>query len=1162
MRKKSKIKALFTLLGLFLLFLNLRISNVYATDYHIQWDKCTPQIAQIPKNYKGWKLDKPIKGKGVGTWAFGGQPKVIQLYCKWSPPNVVYDHKDPNPDTAFAKDRWGGLIGNRKEKYRCMLRTHAYWVYDHVNEFAGVGDSQTGDPTVIPTAFDIRNTSIIVYQKTPMDGAAGQHRVYHDGVPRVPYIGNYKRVGEVYNTGLQKFKYFFVEDPYTGVYSSPHKIDAIGMQLWNENYIDPKSGTKNIIKWYNGETNIKITAQVWSKTDKPTAFVYGIHDAVAKDRTNDTTGRVIYGDLDYSNKFEKSTRFDFVNSSCSYSKSGVSDILHATVEFIAKPNSPDTYYIAGGNGYILIGKDGYWMNEHKKAYETECKADWKGKVVNARIGVDTHAPDIAISATNDSVTLKAVDKASGVYKIELLDASNKTVKSNERSKTLGSVSELPITLYPDEIKNVNAVKIRVEDNVGNKIVRTVSIKQPKIVLSISNWNYEDPNPDSKGNMVKWYNKKTPVCIQEVSANKNKKPTGNLWTLEGYSGGKSKFIGQVGSTSKFNPQGDFNYVAHSGMYSVSKINKINYNLLTTNTKVLGTKSGIYVPKGNAYIQSGGTTEWFTDPANEGVIVANDKAVVGIDVDPPKINNLNVSDDGISGSVTDKDSGIYEIKVYDNDGKVQDKIFSKKATKVTTTSVDARGNLHGGRVVIYDNVGNIYAEKIPKENNSVGVGINVDNKSLAKVGTGRIFTGLSHGSKPVNYGGVSSTIAKKSMKVEAITGYYPLDVWYTTWYCGSKNCTGHSERHEFEPIVRFFGDGRNVYGPTLGTSLFQLDKTIWVEDDVNTDESPNVSYHRNGYQAYLKWNSMKDKTEYYHFGIEVKKYHDSDYTTEVEYHNVKFATGYSKFCAVVYPSDASGAIKGPSVHYLCEDALRLDVTDLRSGWYVAYVTMYDKNGNPSGTAVYKFYQNQPGLVTPFDISINAVKDVDWEGIGGIEYKETDGISNYINRCDRSYFPIGGKCTAEGTQVYKDTNHNKIAKGYAIHYSLTKENGFELSDLTINYKFTTPSGKLLKLYQNGKPLQQVDSSEHTKFCSYKLSSSEVDSLNKTHKFYVKHFLPVNFTASIASTGEDYVGDVVVKPYFRAYVGNHLDVQSLELYQIDMTQTALDDIKNDKQR
>ena len=108
-----------------------------------------------------------------------------------------------------------------------------------------------------------------------MDGAAGQHRVYHDGKPRVPYIGDYKKVGEVFNTGYQDFKYYFVEDPYTGVYSSPHKIDAIGMQLWNENYIDPKSGTKNIIKWYNGETNIKITAQVWSKTDKPTAFVYG-----------------------------------------------------------------------------------------------------------------------------------------------------------------------------------------------------------------------------------------------------------------------------------------------------------------------------------------------------------------------------------------------------------------------------------------------------------------------------------------------------------------------------------------------------------------------------------------------------------------------------------------------------------------------------------------------------------------------------------------------------------------------------------------------------------------------------------------------------------------------------------------------------------------------
>ena len=175
MRKKSKTKALFTLLGLFLLFLNLRISNVYATNYHIQWDKCTTQIAQIPKNYKGWKLDKPIKGKGVGTWAFGGDKKHIDVYCKWSPPNVVYDHKEPEPWVAFAKDKWVGVIGNRKEEYSCMLRTGAYWVYDHVNEFAGVGDSAINDPTVIPylndkvykdgTAFDIRNTSIIVYQK-------------------------------------------------------------------------------------------------------------------------------------------------------------------------------------------------------------------------------------------------------------------------------------------------------------------------------------------------------------------------------------------------------------------------------------------------------------------------------------------------------------------------------------------------------------------------------------------------------------------------------------------------------------------------------------------------------------------------------------------------------------------------------------------------------------------------------------------------------------------------------------------------------------------------------------------------------------------------------------------------------------------------------------
>lgn len=542
---------------------------------------------------------------------------------------------------------------------------------------------------------------------------------------------------------------------------------------------------------------------------------------------------------------------------------------------------------------------------------------------------------------------------------------------------------------------------------------------------------------------------------------------------------------------------------------------------------------------------------------GNISIGDSDLVEVPVDITNINDFADSNSSIEGSgfkyvkvalfpVTGssyKGSDIWTNGVYDP-------ITNKAHVNVKYSGMFA--NIYGDYnldVYMYDNVGNVSSKRfIVNRNDDVKSSgtISVQDRAISNIPSSEILTG-------------SVKNGKYRLKVQAIANAVPLQIpnYSDTNSDGILEIVGYKT---FFPSIYFTGSGRHVSSP-ISTTQVTMNETRYYLDDINTAEAPTLTYNRIDTDSKVSWNQLKDLTQTYNFYLNADKNSRKELKC-LDSGTVKFASGYNYHKIVLYKATGDhGETIGSPLYNNTAPITNFSMNKYRTGWYKMEVTMYDRNDNPSGTGVLWFYHDQPALYSPFDFNVGAVKDVDWEGIGSIHYGETDSPSLWKETDQVTYFPLGESSTADVTTLLPNRNGNNIAKGYAIHYDIAKENHDELDDLYVEYKFYTTSGKPLALYQNGKILNQVDMAEGTEFTKRRFSKSELSEVNDGKRFYISHFLPVNFTAKIRSTGEEYVGDVRVRLLFHSKInGVSAPIQSIDVYTVDMTKTALDDLELDK--
>lgn len=339
-------------------------------------------------------------------------------------------------------------------------------------------------------------------------------------------------------------------------------------------------------------------------------------------------------------------------------------------------------------------------------------------------------------------------------------------------------------------------------------------------------------------------------------------------------------------------------------------------------------------------------------------------------------------------------------------------------------------------------------------------------------------------------------------------------------------------------------------------------IYVDDTYNTPEKPTAHVDIDSSSSLLKFKELEDPKLPYFFEVYTKTCEDEDWIKEVDtVHPLYFASGYDHDRIVIYKVDGdhsepndywkknpvlSGNYYGTGKY---GDEGSVDISNLRTGWYKAELIMYDFNGNPSGKEEIWFYQNQPASYTPFNVSISAVKDVDWEGDVKFNYKETQVPSVQVNDLqkdkdtktnpndtvdknveinldsnrrpgsfvsdtgDSDYYPLGLNFGANGDSLKRidwtnsdKTSYNKpkegdndkgnpIAKGYAVNWNFSKENKQQLNSLSLNYSYTTTGGDSLTIYSSDGSTKLTDDPSNGLYVdSQELTQTQLDALNSS--------------------------------------------------------------------
>ena len=481
---------------------------------------------------------------------------------------------------------------------------------------------------------------------------------------------------------------------------------------------------------------------------------------------------------------------------------------------------------------------------------------------------------------------------------------------------------------------------------------------------------------------------------------------------------------------------------------------------------------------------------------------DPKMLGIDGEAP-ILNYSVSNNVVSVSVEDKESGFNRAEVT-IDGV-------KKTYTTPNFTINSGSSI---TVVVYDNVGNSSTHTIKRDG--------WDGKYI------KTWVGEVNGKKVLKY----SVDAEK----------------YDYWIDNNNNVIINNH------TLRFTAESTKYIKPMIiKTATNKIHYENLVEDKYNQTYGPTLRYEKNNSTyAYIRWEHIEDIEDQ----VDLKLYDDGNPWDSVRKY---FASGRKNYKWTLYQTkDRYGnSITKKKVGSGTVTRNEIDVSGYKTGSYEIEVTMYDYNGNPSGTSVIPFDHVQPHIKTDISdlfLKVTAVKDLNWESM------------DYPIKYNSLEFPLGKNKlskTGEGIKL-----------GYAVNLSIENLIKHSLSDYSATYILLGENGEFLTGESNGKTFAQSDSQDKTGYLTQNKThitlaeDPRTDATNNgyTSRLFFKHFLPAD-AEFYTSDGRPYRGKVTVRVKINlkeigtdSALGDRNYI--LDLYTIDTSGTAYDDLYFDKQR
>lgn len=725
-------------------------------------------------------------------------------------------------------------------------------------------------------------------------------------------------------------------------------------------------------------------------------------------------------------------------------------------------------------------------------------------------------------------------------------------------------NSLDLKSYYGELK----FKIHLEDLVGNAFESgeyTINRADPApegAKVSLNSWHYSAPNDN-----VKWVNTKDKFQVQTwIWSNPqfSTLPAGYPTETEFMLPDKYADVATVSKNTQSNVTGfGLSSTGLAVKYEETDKAGVTRKGITSQRDLIAKSTAIgkiYTPT------STGATDWMGTkyPLGEEVTEIHGYKVA-VDDTKPAGTSVKVGRTESQISVKDSESGLKKVTLVADGETLLDKTYRDLDTinpsqkKVTSDTIIVDTKQHDtGKLTVVDNVGNTTVVNLKDLLTKTTSQIEINDVPIISPPGGSFPNGVDQGIKgwaSLNPQGVEKD-GRRYLKVEATGGV-------------TKNPVPG-----FTPIFRLRGSGPEItfssadIMATGSPKLSVADATknpIYIDDNYNTPNAPALKYTTNSTEAKIYWDAMEDPLRDYNFIVDSKVSNRENFIKELETTGgVKFASGYDHYTLKVYRVSGNGvkptAGQKPIIDKETKE-LEFNLNMWESGWLYVECTMYDFNGNPSGTARVWFNHDQPTLYTDISVTVTAIKDIDWEKATypfeyGYGIDAPGEVVEHTHGKDYDKFPLG--------KNYK-FNNKPIAQGYAINYNIIKESREELSDLTIRYKYYGDNGELLTMKSKGELLSTIDNKEGTNYTKQVLSSSELARLNKSTvdriPVYLKHFAPVDVEA-YKPNGELYTGNVTVKVEFVSHVDGKEFTRGLRLYTFTTSETALDNLEGDKQR
>ena len=370
---------------------------------------------------------------------------------------------------------------------------------------------------------------------------------------------------------------------------------------------------------------------------------------------------------------------------------------------------------------------------------------------------------------------------------------------------------------------------------------------------------------------------------------------------------------------------------------------------------------------------------------------------------------------------------------------------------------------------------------------------------------------------------------------------------------------------DPINLTFAWSSQYDGSSSTTTTGSINYQDFFEDKVNTSSAPNLKYENNkSTYSKITWSHIEDLVDSTHFTLRkqwsykdsLNNFSEDDIIDEV-YRD--FCSGRKDYKWVLYQTaDRYGNnITKTKVSEGRTEGTEVDMSNYKTGAYEIEVTMYDKNENPSGTAVLSFKHVQPEIntdITDLFLKVTAVKDLNWESM------------DYPIKYNSLEFPLGKNLlskTGEGIKL-----------GYVVNFSIENMIKHNLSDWNATYTLLGENGELLSATSNGKTLKESDTKDGTGYLyqpkkqilSDKDPSPDSSNNGYADRLFFKHFIPAD-AEFFKTDGSVYRGKVTVRvKIYLKEVGTDGKVgentYTVGLYTIDTSDSAYDDLNIDKQR